>query len=143
MTDLLPLTFGAGPGQGLRKITCSLAKMASLYRFSGKLGTKPANTRDPELLFHDLRRTGARNLRRAGVAEGVIMKIGGWRTRSVFERYAIVSRTDMEDAILKLQESERRAEQEQQEKHAAEAQRSTQSGHNDSIFRSAHRIPCG
>lgn len=67
----------------------------------------------PDLLFHDLRRTGARNLRRAGVAEGIIMKIGGWRTRSVFERYAIVSRSDMNDAILKLQESEKRAEQEQ------------------------------
>jgi integrase len=65
----------------------------------------------PGLLFHDLRRTGARNLRRAGVAEGIIMKIGCWRTRSVFERYAIVSRSDMNDAILKLQESEKRAEQ--------------------------------
>jgi integrase len=88
----------------------------------------------PNLLFHDLRRTGARNLRRAGVAEGVIMKIGGWRTRSVFERYAIVSRTDMADAILKLQESERRAEQEQLEKQAAEAQRSTQSGHSEAFL---------
>ncbi len=39
----------------------------------------------------------------------------------------------MADAILKLQESERRAEQEQEEKQAAEAQRSTQSGHNDSF----------
>jgi integrase len=66
----------------------------------------------PDLLFHDLRRTGARNLRPAGVAEGIIMKIGGWRTRSVFERHAIVSRSDMSDAILKLQESEKRAEQE-------------------------------
>jgi integrase len=66
----------------------------------------------PDLLFHDLRRTGARNLRRAGVAEGIIMKIGGWRTRSAFERYAIVSRSDMNDAILKLQKSENRVEQE-------------------------------
>lgn len=57
----------------------------------------------PGLLFHDLRRTAARNLRRAGIAEGVIMKIGGWRTRSVFERYAIVSQTDIAEALQKLE----------------------------------------
>lgn len=55
------------------------------------------------MLFHDLRRTAARNLRRAGVAEGVIMKIGGWRTRTVFERYAIVAQSDIADAMQKLE----------------------------------------
>ena len=87
----------------------------------------------PDLLFHDLRRTGARNLRRAGVAEGIIMKIGGWRTRSVFERYAIVSRSDMNEAILKLQESEKRAEQERKQAEEREAQIRTQFGHNEGI----------
>jgi hypothetical protein len=37
----------------------------------------------------------ARNPGLAGIAEVVIMKIGGWRTRSVFECYAIVSQTDI------------------------------------------------
>jgi integrase len=65
------------------------------------------------LIFHDLRRTAARNLRRAGLSETVIMKIGGWRTRCVFERYAIVSRGDMVDAMQKLQ----RCEHESQKSH--------------------------
>ena len=58
------------------------------------------------LIFHDLRRTAARNLRRAGVAEGVIQKIGGWRTRGVFERYAIVTQSDIMDAMRKLESNE-------------------------------------
>src|SRR5450755_1985358 len=61
----------------------------------------------PGLLFHDLRRTAARNLRRAGIAEGIIQSIGGWKTRSVFERYAIVTRTDIADAMRKLEAHER------------------------------------
>lgn len=55
------------------------------------------------LIFHDLRRTAARDLRRAGIAEGVIMQIGGWRTRTVFERYNIISQADISEALGKLE----------------------------------------
>jgi hypothetical protein len=87
----------------------------------------------PDLLFHDLRRTGARNLRRARVTEGIIMKIGGWRTRSLFERYAIVRRSDMNDAILKLQESENRVEQERLRAQEQQEQIRAQIGHNETV----------
>jgi len=45
----------------------------------------------------------ARNARASGVAEGVIMKMGGWKTRSVFERYAIVAESDMDGAIGRVE----------------------------------------
>jgi len=69
------------------------------------------------LIFHDLRRTAARNLRRAGIPETVIMKIGGWRTRSVFERYAIVSRGDIQEAMQKLQTNQQEIHQQEQISH--------------------------
>ena len=57
----------------------------------------------PELKFHDLRRTAARNMRRAGVPQVVRMRITGHSTDSMERRYNIVDVEDLKTAKLQIE----------------------------------------
>ena len=59
------------------------------------------------LHFHDLRRTGIRNMSRKGIPEKVGMLISGHKTDSVYRRYNIIDMEVVKTATAKIEEHQR------------------------------------
>lgn len=86
-----------------RKAWVTACVAAGLGTVDPETGKKSAHK-----LRHDFRRTAARNLvEQAGVSERVAMKVTGHRTRSVFDRYHIVSAKDLQVAAQRLDQISR------------------------------------
>lgn len=75
-------------------------KCIAEFRKSWASACKRANCEG--LLFHDLRRSAARQLIRSGVTKDVAKLVGGWKTDSMFSRYNVCSETDLVDAMQKV-----------------------------------------
>jgi hypothetical protein len=88
---------------------CSLCRTeldAKMFCKTCKLVRRVKHSRTVGLLFHDLRRSAARNARNSGVSENLITKMGGWRTRAMFDRYAIVGEDDLDEAIRRARRAQ-------------------------------------
>jgi len=82
------------------RVTKTTVERIKSYKTAWTRATQAAGL--PHRLVHDLRRTGVRSLRLAGVPEHVAMQLTGHKTRSVFDRYDIVDGRDRGLAVGQL-----------------------------------------
>jgi integrase len=85
----------------VERIIPSAGKQVADIKTAWETARKAAGV--PELLVHDLRRTAAGNMIRAGLSEKEAMLITGHKTTSMFRRYSIVDERRMIEAGQKLE----------------------------------------
>ena len=78
----------------------SAGKCIKDFRGAWEKATKAAGV--PDLLFHDLRRSAVRRLRKRGIHTATAMQITGHLTRVVFDEYDQASPADVAEAAEKL-----------------------------------------
>ena len=71
------------------------------YKRRPKKG-KPIMTLKADAWFHDFRRTAIRNLERMGIPRSVAKLMVGHKTDSVYERYNVASKRDLDVAREKM-----------------------------------------
>jgi integrase len=109
-TLISPLVFHRGPGIRRHKGGAQpVMDFDKAYKTACEaVGIKYGRLNGGRTL-HCFRRTAARNLRNQSIPESVCMAITGHKTRSMFDRYAIVNSEDIRDAMLKVQTRRKRA----------------------------------
>ena len=50
-------------------------------------------------------------MRRSGISEKIAMRISGHKTRLIFDRYDITDQSDLQDALVKMEQFRRKTEQ--------------------------------
>lgn len=103
---VFPNSSGTGKIVNLRKAWNSACRESGLgygYAITVKYVQKYSTNLPAGPIFHDFRRTAVRNMVRSGIPERVAMMISGHKTRSVFDRYNIVSDADLKAAAVKQQ----------------------------------------
>jgi integrase len=91
--------------RGVWNKACREAGLGYGYRLDSNYVKKWKKKFNPGPTIHDFRRTATRNLIRSGVSENVAMKITGHKTRSIFDRYNIVTSDDLKQAAEKQAEA--------------------------------------
>ena len=76
-------------------------RIISHYRAWRTAGKKAGQ---PKRLFHDARRTVARNMDRAGVPRSVAKQIIGHKTDAMYNRYRIVNEQDIREGMMQAEE---------------------------------------
>ncbi len=100
------------PRHDFRRTWKSACRGAMLEGLTGEVRTRKREElkQNPKagllaMLQHDFRRTAVRNMVNAGIPERVAMAVTGHKTRSIFDRYHIVSPGDLQEVVRRMGEA--------------------------------------